>query len=57
MEGCRRMDNIKNDKSTNNKQNLPEDDIDFMLWKTELITELLSFWRSMPEGHQEQKKS
>ncbi|MCK5260852.1 MAG: hypothetical protein KAJ44_01575 [Thermoplasmatales archaeon] len=50
------MVNIKNDESTNNKQDLPENDIDFMLWKTELITELLSFWRSMPEGHQEQKK-
>ncbi len=57
MEGCRRMVNIKNDKSTNNKQGLPEDNIDFMLWKTELITELLSFWRSMPEGRQGQKKS
>ncbi|UCD14397.1 MAG: hypothetical protein JSW60_03000 [Thermoplasmatales archaeon] len=49
------MVNIKKDKSTNNKQELTEDDLDFMLWKTELVTELLSFWRSIPEIHQEQK--
>ena len=56
MEGCRRMVKIKDDKPTN-KQDLTEDDIDFMLWKTELIAELLSFWRSMPERRQALEKS
>ena len=52
MKKHKRMGNIKNDKSSNIKQKF-EDDIDFMLWKMELNTELLSFWKSIVKSNKE----
>lgn len=52
MEGCKRMVDIENDRSKNKKKKPPEDDFDFMLWKSELNSELLSFWRSITEDRQ-----
>lgn len=51
MKKYRRMVNIKNKSSNNRKES--EDDIDFMLWKIELNTELLSFWKSIAKSEED----
>jgi len=50
---CRTTSKNKNDTSARNKES-SEDDIDFMLWKIELNTELLSFWKSIVEIKKEE---
>ena len=52
MEGSKRMEEEKN-YSTNKKGNISKDNLDFLLWKTELNSELLSFWKSMVESDQD----
>jgi len=52
MEGNKRMGEEKN-YSSNKKVASPKNTLDFILWKTELNSELLSFWKSMTENEQE----
>lgn len=41
------------DFSSNRKGSSHKDTLDFILWKTELNSELLSFWKSMTECNQD----
>ena len=55
LRDVRRTLDIEQVKSKNHKQDAPEDDLDFMLWKTELNKELLSFWKSLQEKYSEEQ--
>lgn len=51
MKNCKRLSFLKNGDSSNNLHKSHEDDLDFMLWKAELNSELLSFWKSLDENY------
>jgi hypothetical protein len=51
MKNCKRLLFIKNDESSKNSHKPHEDDLDFMSWKAELNSELLSFWKSLDENY------
>lgn len=53
MEGCKKIMDEEKNYSSDKKDNVPKDDLDFNLWKSELNSELLSFWKLMVEGSQE----
>jgi len=53
MEDCKKGLDEEKDYSSNKKENSPKDDLDFNLWKSELNSDLLSFWKSMVESNQE----
>jgi len=53
MEGCKKIMDEEKNYSSNKRDNAPKDDLDFKLWKSELNSELLSFWKSMVEGSQD----
>ena len=36
-------------KSKENAPKLPEDDLEFILWKAELNKELMAFWKALTE--------
>ena len=52
MKRSKRRDKDKEDTSEQNQES-SLDDIDFILWKIELNTELLSFWKSIEEINKE----
>ena len=52
MKRCRITGKNKKEISKFNQES-SEDEIDFLLWKIELNTELLSFWKSIPEINKE----
>ena len=53
MKRNRRIEKNKNDISKQNQESF-DDNIDFLLWKIELNSELLSFWKSMVEINKEE---
>ncbi len=50
---CRITGKNKKEISTFNQES-SEDDIDFLLWKIELNTEILSFWKSIVKINKEE---
>ena len=50
-KNCRRLLFTKNDESLRNAHELSKENMDFMLWKAELNSELLSFWKSLDENY------
>ena len=53
MKNRRRLLFIRNDESSNNTHKPPKQDMDFMMWKAELNSELLSFWKTIEENHED----
>ena len=43
------MVNIENDSSNSSSEKEDEENFDFILWKSELNIELLSFWKTITE--------
>jgi hypothetical protein len=48
MEGRRKIKYLDNNGHIDDRPD--EDELDFLLWKSELNSELLSFWKSMTES-------
>ena len=53
MKNLRRLLFLRNDESSNNANKPPKKDMDFMSWKAELNSELLSFWKSIEENYED----
>jgi len=43
------MANVRNDRQTSSARKTIEENFDFLLWKSELNSELLYFWRTLTE--------